>query len=100
MSDGPFDISACAVQLLWLPIFSCPLLLPQKRGTAAPTFQPMSIVAKWSPVSATAEQLYKFCISFPVFRIGEDTTHGRSLSGARGAKLPMSLDGSNNLVQC
>jgi len=27
---------------------------PQKRGTA-PSFRPMSIVAKWSPISATAE---------------------------------------------
>ena len=26
-----------------------------ERGTAAPTFRPMSIVAKWSPISATAE---------------------------------------------
>ena len=30
--------------------------LPQKGGTA-PNFQPMCIVAKWSPISATAEQL-------------------------------------------
>ena len=29
---------------------------PLKRGTA-PTFRPMSIVAKWSPTSATAEHL-------------------------------------------
>ena len=29
-----------------------------ERGTAAPTFQPMSIVAKRSPISATAEILY------------------------------------------
>jgi len=28
------------------------------RGTAAPTFRPMSIVAKRSPISATAELLY------------------------------------------
>jgi len=28
---------------------------PPKRGTAAPTLQPMSIVAKWSPISAAAE---------------------------------------------
>ena len=29
-----------------------------ERGTAAPsTFWPMSIVAKWSPISATAELL-------------------------------------------
>jgi len=31
-----------------------------KRGTA-PTFRPMSIVAKRSPISATAEHLF-FCI--------------------------------------
>jgi len=30
---------------------------PQKRGIAAPTFQPMSVVAKRSPISATAELL-------------------------------------------
>ena len=30
---------------------------PPKRGTAAPTFRPMSIVAKRSPISATAEHL-------------------------------------------
>jgi len=28
-----------------------------KRGTA-PNFRPMSIVAKWSPISATAEHLF------------------------------------------
>jgi len=28
-----------------------------KRGTAAPAFRPMSIVAKQSPISATAELL-------------------------------------------
>ena len=32
---------------------------PPKRGTA-PNFQPMSIVAKWSPVSATAEDLFPY----------------------------------------
>jgi len=30
-----------------------------ERGTAAPTFRPISIVAKRSPISATAELLYK-----------------------------------------
>jgi len=33
-------------------------VLPRKRGTA-PNFRPMSIVAKWSPISATAEHLSK-----------------------------------------
>jgi len=28
---------------------------PTERGTTAPTFRLMSIVAKWSPISATAE---------------------------------------------
>jgi len=32
---------------------------PQKRGTA-PNFRPMSIVAKRSPISATAELLFLF----------------------------------------
>jgi len=35
--------------------------LPPKRGTA-PKFQPMSIVAKWSPISATAELLFYNCV--------------------------------------
>jgi len=30
---------------------------PHERGTAAPTFRPMSFVAKQSPISATAELL-------------------------------------------
>jgi len=29
--------------------------LPTERSTAAPTFRPVSIVAKWTPISATAE---------------------------------------------
>ena len=40
-------VSACALQLLRLPTFS----YPPKR--------PMSVVAKRSPISATAEVLYK-----------------------------------------
>ena len=32
-------------------------LAPPERGTAAPAFGPMSIVAKRSPISATAEHL-------------------------------------------
>jgi len=31
---------------------------PPEGGTAAPSFQPMSIVTKRSPISATAEHLY------------------------------------------
>jgi len=31
--------------------------LPHERGTAAPSFRSVSIVAKWSPVSAVAELL-------------------------------------------
>ena len=31
---------------------------PTERGTAAPTFWPMSTVAKRSPISASAELLY------------------------------------------
>ena len=30
---------------------------PKKRGTVSPTFRPMSVVAKWLPISATAELL-------------------------------------------
>jgi len=34
---------------------------PKKRGgTGAPTFRPMSVVAKWSPISATAELLLSY----------------------------------------
>jgi len=32
---------------------------PTEKGTAAPSFRPMSIVAKQSPISVTAELLYK-----------------------------------------
>jgi len=35
-------------------------LFTAERGTAAPSFLPMSIVAKWSPISATAEHLLVF----------------------------------------
>jgi len=38
---------------------------PTERGTAAPSFWPVSIVAKWSPISATAELL--FISPVPVF---------------------------------
>jgi len=33
---------------------------PMERGTAAPTFRPMSMLAKRSPISATYELLYYF----------------------------------------
>jgi len=36
------------------------VLPPQKKGTAAPAFRPMSIVAKRSPISATAELLLHY----------------------------------------
>jgi len=32
---------------------------PPERGTV-PNFWPMSIMAKWSPISATAEHLFDF----------------------------------------
>jgi len=35
---------------------------PTERGTAAPTFRPMSIMAKRSPISATAE-LFCVCVT-------------------------------------
>ena len=48
--DGPFDVSACALQLLRLPTY------PGKKGTEQPPiFQPMATVAKRLPISATAE---------------------------------------------
>jgi len=31
---------------------------PKERGTAAPTFRQLSIVAKWSPVSATVNSCF------------------------------------------
>jgi len=37
---------------------------PQGRGTANPSFRLMSILAKWSPISATAELLYSLNIVF------------------------------------
>jgi len=33
--------------------------LPSRKGAQPPNFRPMSIVAKRSPISATAEHLYK-----------------------------------------
>jgi len=33
---------------------------PTERGTAAATFRPMSVVAKRSPISATAELLFGY----------------------------------------
>ena len=45
-------LSACALQLLRLPTFSYP---PPKEAQQPPTFRPMSVVAKRSPISATAE---------------------------------------------
>jgi len=44
------------------PSYPCP-----ERGTAAPTFRPMSIMATRSPILATAELLFVFilcCITF------------------------------------
>ena len=41
---------------------------PKKGGTAAPTFRPMSIVAKRSSISATTELLYLFIKSKTVSR--------------------------------
>jgi len=35
--------------------------VPPKRGTA-PNFRPVSVVAKRSPISATAELLFLFCL--------------------------------------
>jgi len=37
---------------------------PQKKGAQPPNFLPMSIVAKRSPISATAEHLLNFGPSF------------------------------------
>jgi len=33
---------------------------PWKGAQQPPTFRPMTIVANWSPISATAELLYNF----------------------------------------
>ena len=35
-----------------------PSLRPERGTAASPSFRPMSIVAKWSPISATVEHLY------------------------------------------
>ena len=42
---------------------------PMERGKAAPTFQPMSVVAKWSPISATAEHLFIFFYFHSLFTL-------------------------------
>jgi len=39
-----------------------PSLPSPKRGTAAPSFRPMSIVAKLSAISATAEHLLHYAV--------------------------------------
>jgi len=37
---------------------------PPNKGHSTPTFLPISIVAKRSPISATAEHLYSKCMHF------------------------------------
>jgi len=44
--------------------------LPPKRFTVPPNFQPMSIVAKWLPISATAELLSNVYYVFIYFVFG------------------------------
>jgi len=41
--------------------------LPPKRFTVPPNFRPMSIVAKWLPISATAELLFNVYYVFIYF---------------------------------
>jgi len=56
---------------------------PTERGTVVPHFRPMSIVAKRSSISATAELLLVFCVriskqgSYFVFRWDPDPPTGR-----------------------
>jgi len=47
---------------------------PSQRGTA-PSFRPVSIVAKWSPISATAEHLFKITV---IQKVCNFTVHLRS----------------------
>jgi len=42
---------------------------PTEKGTAAPTFRSTSIVAKGSPMSATAELLFERCVN-DIMKIG------------------------------
>ena len=42
--------------------------LPE-RGTEAPSFWPMSMVAKWSPISATTEHLYFISVQYVKYRM-------------------------------
>ena len=57
--EGPFDVSACALQLLRLLTS-----YPGKKGTEQPPiFRPMATVAKRSPISATAEHLLYLSIA-------------------------------------
>jgi len=46
---------------------------PTETGTASPTFRPMSIMAKQSPISATAELLLllKSCFSWPTVEFSQ-----------------------------
>ena len=43
--------------------------LPQKgHSSPPPSFQPMSVVAKWSPISPTAKLLFMFILWYSIFR--------------------------------
>jgi len=56
---------------------------PRKKDTA-PNFRPMSIVAKRSPISATAEHLFTFCFVFPIFVTGGDFKFGTQVDHNAG----------------
>ena len=42
---------------------------PTERGTVAPTFQTMSIVAKWLPISANAQLLFDLNVYFTFYSV-------------------------------
>ena len=55
-----------------------PAPAPRKTGSQPPNFRPMSIVARWSPISATAEHLLSVEQKLPSFADETSTVLPRS----------------------
>jgi len=52
------------------------LVTQRPRQQPLPTFWPMSIVAKWSPISATAELVFTKHLRFDLKDMGFEETRG------------------------
>jgi len=81
--------------------------LPPKRGTAHHNFRPMSIAAKWSPISATAELLLVHNVSIKLSTLGCKITTVTTVtstwhnSGSYFTTSTMSLSnkGANSVIE-